>query len=66
MQAPGSGFHFREESDKIDFGFLGPSWCNKKIYPDISVSCGSYELLVSNIAQQMNEKLLIPNNFFLF
>ena len=26
----GSEFHPRDESDKIDCGFLGPSWCNKK------------------------------------
>ena len=32
--APGSEFHPRDKSDKIDFGFLGPSWCNKKVNPD--------------------------------
>ena len=30
-QAPGSEFHPRDESEKIDCGFLGPSWCNKKV-----------------------------------
>ena len=37
-------------------GFLEPPWCNKKIDPERYVSCGSYELLVSNGAQQKNEK----------
>ena len=30
-QAPGSGFHPREESDQIDCEFLGPSWCNTNV-----------------------------------
>ena len=29
-QAPGSEFHHRDKSDKIDCGFLGPSWFTKK------------------------------------
>ena len=29
-QAPGSGFHPREESEKNYCGFLGPYWCNKQ------------------------------------
>ena len=29
-QAPRSVFHPRDESDKIDCGFLGPRWCNKR------------------------------------
>ena len=33
-QAPGSGFHPRDESTKIDCGFLGPQWCNTKIDPE--------------------------------
>ena len=53
---PGSEFHPRDESEKNDFGFLGPSWCNKKVNPETYVPCGSYELLLSNIAYQMKEK----------
>ena len=33
-QAPGSGFHLRDESDKIDCEMLGPSWCKKKVDPE--------------------------------
>ena len=33
-QAPGSGFHPRDESDKVDCEFLGPSWFNKKVDPE--------------------------------
>ena len=33
-QAPGSGFHPRGKSDKIDCELLGPSWCNKKVDPE--------------------------------
>ena len=33
--------------------------CNKKVDPERYVSCGSYELLVSNVAHQMNLKLMI-------
>ena len=47
-QAPGSGFHPRDESDKSDFEFLGPPWCNKKVGPEKYVSLGLYELLVSS------------------
>ena len=32
-QVPGSGFHPHYESDKIDYGFMGPFWCTKKLYP---------------------------------
>ena len=63
QQAPGSEFHPRDESDKIDCGFLGPSWCNKKVNPETYVPCGSYELLLSNVAHQMKEKLLIQKIF---
>jgi hypothetical protein len=62
-QAPGSEFHPRDESEKIDCGFLGPSWCNKKINPETYVPCGSYELLLSNVAHQMKGKLTIQNKF---
>ena len=62
-QAPGSEFHPRGESEKNDCGFLGPSWCNKKVNPETYVSCGSYELLLSNVAQQMKEKLAIQKKF---
>ena len=30
-QAPGSGFNPSDKSTKIDFCFLGPHWCNKKV-----------------------------------
>ena len=30
-QVPGSEFHPRDESEKNDCRFLGPSWCNKKV-----------------------------------
>ena len=62
-QAPGSEFHPRDESDKIYCGFMGPSWCNQKVNPETYVSCGSYELLLSNLAHQMKEKLTIRNIF---
>ena len=58
-QAPGSGFHPHDKSYKIDCGFLGPSWCNKKVYPERQVPCGSYELLVSNVAHEMKENSMI-------
>ena len=58
-QAPGSGSHPSDESDKNDCEFLGPSWCNKKVDPERYVPCGSYELLVRNVAHQTKEKLTI-------
>ena len=51
-----SGFQPRENSDTIDCGILGRSWCNKNVDPEKKVSCGSYELFVRNEAHQMNEK----------
>ena len=33
-QAPGSGFHPRDESTKISCGFFGACWCNTKIDPE--------------------------------
>ena len=42
-------------------GFLGPSWFNKKVDPEIYVSFGPYELLVSNVAHQLNEKWMVQN-----
>ena len=48
---------------KNGFGLFGPFWCNKKIYPETYVPCGSYELLLSNVAHQMKEKLTIQNKF---
>ena len=60
-QAPGSEFHPSDESEKNECGFLGPSWCNKNINPETCVPCGSYELLFSNVAHQMKEKLMIQN-----
>ena len=62
-QAPGSEFHPRGESEQIYCGFLGPSWCNKKGNPETYVPCGSYELLLSNVAHQMKEKLTLQNKF---
>ena len=62
-QAPGSEFHPCDESEKIDCGFLGPSWCNKKVKPETYVPCGSYKLLLSNVAHQMKEKLTIQYKF---
>ena len=55
-QAPRSEFHPRDESEKKDCGFLGPSRCNKKVNPETYVQFGSYELLLSNVAHQMKEK----------
>ena len=54
-QAPGSRFHPHDESVKIDCGFLVPYWCNKNVGHERKVPCGSYDLLVSNIAE-MKEK----------
>ena len=48
---------------KKDCGFLGPSWCNKKGNPETYVPCGSYQLLLSSVAHQMKEKLMIQNKF---
>ena len=36
-KAPGSEFHPRDKSENNDFGFLGPSWCNKKLNPETYV-----------------------------
>ena len=33
-QAPGSEFHPCDKSEKNDCGFLGPSWCSKKVNPE--------------------------------
>ena len=60
-QAPGSEFHPRDDSDKVDCDFLEPSWCKTNVNPETLVPCGSYELLVSNIAHQMKEKFMIQN-----
>ena len=46
--------------------YLGPSWCNKKVNPETYVPCGSYELLWSNLAHEMKEKLTIQNKFSIF
>ena len=62
-QAPGGGFHPHGKIDKIDCGFLEPPHCNKKVNPKRKFSCGSYELLVSNVVYQMNEKVLIQYKF---
>ena len=59
-QASGGEFHPRDESEKNDCGFSGPSWCNKKVNPETYVP---YELLLSNVAHQMKEKLTIQNKF---
>ena len=56
-QASGSEFPPpRDKSEKLDFGFLGLSWCNKKVNPETQVQCGSYELLLTNVVHQMKEK----------
>ena len=57
-QAPGSEFHPCDKSDKIDCGFLGPSLFNKKVNAKTYIPWSLYELLVSNIAHQMKEKLI--------
>ena len=62
----GSEFHPCDKSDKIDCGFLGPSWCNKMVNPKTYVPYGSYELLLSNVAHQIKEKLMIQNNLYNF
>ena len=62
-QAPESEFHPRDETEKYNCVFLGPSWCNKKVNPETYVLCGSYELLMSNVAHQMKEKFTIQNKF---
>ena len=61
--APGSEFHPRDESDKVDCGCVGPSWRNKKVNPETYVPFGSYELLLINLAHQMKDKLKIQNKF---
>ena len=33
-QAAGSVFHPRDQSGKNDCDFLGPSWCNIRVYPE--------------------------------
>ena len=33
-QPPGSVFHPRDEKEKNDCDFLGPSWCNIKLDPE--------------------------------
>ena len=45
--APGSVFHPHDKSEKNDCDFLGPSWCNIKVDPEMWVPCGSYKPLVS-------------------
>ena len=66
VQEPGSEFQPRDESDKNYCGFLGPSWCNKKVNPQTYVPCGSNELLLNNIAHQKKENLTIQNKFSIF
>ena len=51
-QAPGSGFHPCDKSDNLDY--------------EILVSCGSYELLVSNVDNKTKEKVKIQNNLSYF
>ena len=47
--------------DESCCGYMGPSWYNLKVDPEIYGSFGSYKLLVSNVAHQMNEKSIILN-----
>ena len=58
QQAPGSGFQPRDESDKFNCVFVGPSCCNRKVDPEKKVTCTSYVIWVSNVAHQMKEKKL--------
>ena len=30
-KAPGSGFHPRDKSTKVGYGFCGPCWCNTNL-----------------------------------
>ena len=62
-QAQGSEFHPQDKSEKNCCGFWGPSLCNKKVNPEKYVPCGSNELLLSNVAHEMKEKLTIQNKF---
>ena len=57
-QAPGSEFHPRNESEQVDCDFWDLLGAKKVKYQNIG-SCGSFELLVSNKAHQMKEKLMI-------
>ena len=68
QKAPGSEFQPCEENDKFCCEILGPSWYNKKVNPETYVHCGPSELLLSNVAHQMKEKLMIytNNQYFLF
>ena len=53
---------------KSGCGFWGPPWCDLKVDPEIYCACGSYYLLVSNVAYQMkqeeqnNIQFIIPLN----
>ena len=62
-QAPGSEFHPCDQSEKRIVGFWDLLGAIKKVNPEIYVPCGSYELLLSNVAHQMKEKLTIKNKF---
>ena len=44
------------EGKKSVCGFLGPPGCFKNVDPERYVSCGSYELLVRILANQINTK----------
>ena len=58
-------FHPRDESDKIDCVFWDLFGATKMyLDPERYVSCGSYELLVSNVAHEMNVKLMIKKILF--
>ena len=56
-QAPGSVFHRRDESGKIDCAFMQTFWCNIKVDCKRKLPCGPYKLLVSYVALQMKEKI---------
>ena len=62
-QAPGSEFQPRDESEKSDCGFLGPSLSNKKVNPETYVPFGSYELFLSSVAHQISLKSEICSFF---
>ena len=65
-QAPGSGFHPRDKSEKNYSGFLGPPYCDKKVDLGRYVIFGAYDLSVTNVAHHIIEKLIILNKFTLF
>ena len=56
-QAPGSVFHHRDKSGKIDYDFLRTFCFNIKVDLERQVPYGPYKLLVSHVVHQMKEKI---------